>query len=108
MVSNRTEPSPCNFVHSALVLSQEEVLRILPEQRDPEAVRLQETLPRPFRSLTLIPGSLIFIRITLRSICSLIRGTHEMWEGGIETWKKQNRCSLGEKVTGREDAERQQ
>lgn len=85
MVSNATEPSPCNFVHSALVLSQEEVLRILPEQLDPEAVRLQETLPRPFRSLTLIPGTLIAIRITLRSIRRLIRRTHEMWAVGFET-----------------------
>lgn len=85
MVSNATELSPRNFVHSALVLSQEEVLRILPEQLDPEAVRLQETLPRPFRSLTLIPGTLIAIRITLRSIRRLIRRTHEMWAVGFET-----------------------
>lgn len=41
MVSNCTEPSACSFVHSALVLSQEEVLRILPEQLDPEAVPSQ-------------------------------------------------------------------
>lgn len=85
MASNCTEPSACSFVHSALILSQEEVLRILPEQLDPEAVRLQETLPRPFRSLTLIPGTLIFMKITLRSICSLIRRTHEIWAFGIET-----------------------
>lgn len=60
----------------------EKLLRIFPERLDPETVALQGTISRPFLSLTLIPGVLIFI---LRRFCGLFVRIHESWEGGIET-----------------------
>lgn len=63
----------------------EKLLRIFPERLDPETVALQGTISRPFLSLTLIPGVLIFVRIILRRFCGLFVRIHESWEGGIET-----------------------